>query len=106
VYKRQGLYRAQARVIAVLSESLRQVRTENTTLHAKLDDMLAQQRSLTYTSKAQEWQINRLERQLKLEQQMHGITKEERDAARQALLIEQAALEAEIATLQQQGKDA
>lgn len=102
MFSADGLYRAQARVIAVLSNSLREVRTENATLHAKLDDMLAQQKALTQTSKLQEWWISELRRQLKLEQQMHGITKEERDAARQALLIEQAALEAEIATLQKE----
>jgi dynactin complex subunit len=102
MFSADGLYRAQARVIAVLSNSLREVRAENTMLHAKLDDMLAQQKALTQTSKLQEWQLSELRRQLKLEQQMHGITKEERDAARQALLIEQAALEAEIATLQKE----
>jgi hypothetical protein len=102
MFSADGLYRAQARVIAVLSNSLREVRAENTMLHAKLDDMLVQEKTLTRTSKLQEWQLSELRRQLKLEQQMHGFTKEERDAARQALLIEQAALEAEIATLQKE----
>lgn len=98
----ERLYRAQARVITVLNMALKSVREQYAVLLKQQRDLQARCQFLEYDQQERTERIVKLECQLEAERAMHGITKEERNAARQALASEQDALEGEIATLQQQ----